>query len=80
MQNFLFIIVLILIDITSFNSLWGENFHRRFTHHLQKNEYHPHKKPYINILNNFLDKNKINKINLLTLNKDNCLSNISSIS
>lgn len=80
MYIFLFIIILVLIDITNYNHLWGENFHRRFTHHLQRNEYHPHKKPYINILNKFLDKDKITQINSLTLNKNNCLSNISSIS
>ena len=38
---------LILIDLTGYNNLLGENYHRRLLHHFQRNNYNPNLEPWI---------------------------------
>jgi hypothetical protein len=68
----------IIIDISTINNLWGENFHRRCLHHLQRNQFNPNKKPVIHFLDKKLDKSTIDyALNVKFDENKNCLQNIS---
>lgn len=71
------IIFFILLDLTKINHLWGENIHRRVLHHLQRGQWDPNKKPWINFINNYLTDDNINYANNINIDKTNCLNNIS---
>ena len=59
-KTFLLIITLfIIIDITGINNIWGENFHRRALHHIQRGQFNPNKNPEIHFLDKKLDQNII---------------------
>lgn len=70
--NFLFIIALIIIEILNINDLYGENFHRRVIHHLQRTDYNPRQLPNIHLLNSFLNEKQLSTINSIKLNKSKC--------
>ena len=57
------ILIFILLDITKINHLWGENIHRRSTHHHQASQFNPNKIPWIKFLTNTLKNNEIDYIN-----------------
>lgn len=72
--NYMYIIILITIDILGLNKLWNERFDRRLLHHLQRGIYNKNKIPEY-FLNQKLQINDINKILAI---KDIHLKNTSS--
>ena len=69
----------VIIDLSTINNLWGENFHRRCLHHLQRSQFNPNKKPVIHFLDKKLDKSTIDYALKIKIDESkNCLQNISS--
>ena len=76
---FIIILIFVIIDISTINNLWGENFHRRCLHHLQRVQFNPNKKPFIHFLDKKLDKSTIDYALKIKIDESkNCLQNISS--
>lgn len=72
------IFIFFLLDFTKINDLWGENFHRRILHHLQRGQFNPNKKPWIRLLGKTLSDETINFILNIKSDKDkNCMATIS---
>ena len=78
--NLTLIILFILIDIFLITNLWGEDFYRRFLHHLQHNQYNPNKKPWIVFPEVSLYQDEINRLlEISEQTKNKCLNNISKV-
>jgi hypothetical protein len=75
---FIIILIFIIIDISTINHIWGENFHRRSLHHIQRGQFNPNKTPVIHFLDKKLDKNVIDyALNIKYDNDKQCLQKIS---
>ena len=70
------LVFFIALDVFQVNHIWGENFHRRAYHHLQRNQYDPYKIPNIHSMNSLLTPEEITDILTATQNvsKTKCLS------